>query len=116
MNPSPDPNRHIRPHPAENTASRPLCPSQTAEGQISTQVGDDWGIPGVVCNLLPESSIFLGDSGCLLSSFPVALEDKSLLTSNSLRFYYRHHQAVKREMKYPSLVSTDVQGPWWWNG
>ncbi|VBB80310.1 Putative protein of unknown function [Podospora comata] len=40
---------HIRPYAVENTGSRPLSPSQTTDGQTSTQVGDHWGIPGVVC-------------------------------------------------------------------
>ncbi|TLD12218.1 uncharacterized protein PgNI_03259 [Pyricularia grisea] len=40
---------HIRPYPLEYTGSRPLSPSQTSEGRTSTQVGDHWGILGVVC-------------------------------------------------------------------
>ena len=42
-------NSHIRPYLCESTGSRPLSPSQTHKSQISTQVGDDWGILGVVC-------------------------------------------------------------------
>ena len=39
---------HVRPYPAENTGSRPLSHSQAAEGWISSWVGDDQRIPGVV--------------------------------------------------------------------
>uniref|UniRef100_L7JIX9 Uncharacterized protein n=1 Tax=Pyricularia oryzae (strain P131) TaxID=1143193 RepID=L7JIX9_PYRO1 len=39
---------HIRPYPLEYTGSRPLSPSQTSEGRTSTQVGDHWGILGVL--------------------------------------------------------------------
>ncbi len=41
--------QHIRPYPLENTGSRPLSPSQASESQISSWVGDDQRIPGVVC-------------------------------------------------------------------
>jgi hypothetical protein len=43
------PDNHIRPYPRESTGSRPLSPSQTRESQISSWVGDDQRIPGVVC-------------------------------------------------------------------
>src|SRR3569833_1161709 len=39
---------HERPYPLENTGSRPLSPSQTSEGWISSWVGDAQRIPGVV--------------------------------------------------------------------
>ena len=42
---------HMRPYPVENTGSRPLSHSQAAEGWISSWVGDDQRIPGVVCFL-----------------------------------------------------------------
>ena len=42
-------NHHIRPYPLGSMGSRPLSLNETGEGQISTQVGDDWGILGVVC-------------------------------------------------------------------
>ena len=41
---------HIRPYPCESTGSRPLSPRQTHESQISSWVGDDQRIPGVVCS------------------------------------------------------------------
>ncbi|KAH7358340.1 hypothetical protein B0T11DRAFT_284246 [Plectosphaerella cucumerina] len=40
---------HIRPHPLENTGSRPLSQSQANEGRSSSWVGDDQRMPGVVC-------------------------------------------------------------------
>ncbi|KAL2024703.1 hypothetical protein VTK56DRAFT_6904 [Thermocarpiscus australiensis] len=50
---------HIRPYPLESTASRPFRPSQTSEGRTSTQVGDDWGIRGVVCLHLASPFYYL---------------------------------------------------------
>ncbi len=41
-------NFHVRPYPLENTGSRPLSQRQTNEGRISSWVGDDQRIPGVV--------------------------------------------------------------------
>ncbi|KAM5513947.1 hypothetical protein FOXYSP1_04914 [Fusarium oxysporum f. sp. phaseoli] len=43
---------HIRPKLVENTGSRPLSHSQAAKRWISSWVGDDQRIPGVVCFLL----------------------------------------------------------------
>ena len=41
---------HIRPKLVENTGSRPLSHSQAAKRWISSWVGDDQRIPGVVCS------------------------------------------------------------------
>jgi hypothetical protein len=43
---------HIRPQLVENTGSRPLPHRQAAKRRISSWVGDDQRIPGVVCLLL----------------------------------------------------------------
>ncbi|ELQ36366.1 hypothetical protein M0657_001583 [Pyricularia oryzae] len=53
-----DPSFHIRPYPLEHTGSRPLSPSQTSEGRTSTQVGDHWGILGVV--IAPKTKFPIG--------------------------------------------------------
>jgi hypothetical protein len=41
---------HIRPKLVENTGSRPLPHRQAAKRRISSWVGDDQRIPGVVCS------------------------------------------------------------------
>ncbi|KAL7910082.1 hypothetical protein GGI35DRAFT_354599 [Trichoderma velutinum] len=41
--------KHIRPYPLEYTGSRPLSQRQANERQISSQVGDHWRTPAVVC-------------------------------------------------------------------
>ncbi|KAM5521124.1 hypothetical protein FOXYSP1_15014 [Fusarium oxysporum f. sp. phaseoli] len=46
--------KYIRPKLVENTGSRPLSHSQAAKRWISSWVGDDQRIPGVVC-FLPSS-------------------------------------------------------------
>ena len=48
--------KHIRPKLVENTGSRLLPHHQAAKRRISSWVGDDQRIPGVVCFLV--SSIF----------------------------------------------------------
>ncbi|KAF2704483.1 hypothetical protein K504DRAFT_117284, partial [Pleomassaria siparia CBS 279.74] len=40
---------HIRPQDNENNASRLLCDIQALYRRISSQVGDHWRIPAVVC-------------------------------------------------------------------
>jgi hypothetical protein len=40
---------HIRPHLDETNGSRLLSDFQASKRRISTQVGDHWGIPAVVC-------------------------------------------------------------------
>src|SRR6476620_11812455 len=53
--------KYIRPYPLENTGSRPLSHSQASEGWISSWVGDDQRIPGVVCIFAPVMLFVLYD-------------------------------------------------------
>src|SRR6266566_7800011 len=57
---------HVRPYAAENTGSRPLSPSQTVDRWISSWVGDDQRIPGVVRFFFVFLSFFLFPSSFLL--------------------------------------------------
>ena len=76
---------HIRPYPRESTGSRPLSPSQTRESRTSTQVGDDWGILGVVCFCLfllffftPHCVLPRGSTKCQFAAVVVVVVVKVL--------------------------------------
>ncbi|KAF2788159.1 hypothetical protein K505DRAFT_115630, partial [Melanomma pulvis-pyrius CBS 109.77] len=47
--PTPQPTLHIRPQEAQSRQPRPILCTELAYRQTSSQVGDHWRIPAVVC-------------------------------------------------------------------
>src|SRR6478609_4584773 len=59
--------RYIRPKLVENTGSRPLSHSQAAKRWISSWVGDDQRIPGVVCSFCSFCFLLVALQCCFVS-------------------------------------------------